>query len=312
MRSFPGQDVLVVIPCYNEAETIAETIREVQEYLPKSEIVVIDNNSSDETYKIALSMGVRVINEPRRGKGFALTRGFSELSPHHKVVFMLDGDGTYEVSPIIDAYYLIVNKNYEMVVGKREPLPDTKNAYRRGHVLGNRLFQILFSVLFQKSSFDTLSGWRVMSTNFVKSFVGGNSGFEIEAELNAHTYLTHTEVAEITVTYRDRSRGSISKLRTYKDGFRILKMNFRLFRVERPMRAYGLMSFLFGLPGIMLMYRALRVYIASGLVPNFPSLIVGIGLLVIAILLFITGIILQEFRVIRISIAKVLSRMEWD
>lgn len=311
MKDFRDEEILVLIPCFNEASAIAATIKEVKEHLPNSDIVVIDNSSTDDTHLIAKSMGVKVINEPRKGKGFALTRGFSEISPAHKVVFMIDGDGTYDVSPIKVAYELVVGQNYEMVVGKRVPSAETAKAYRKGHVLGNRLFQILFSLLFGKKSFDTLSGWRVMSTSFVRSFDRGNSGFEIEAELNAHSYLTQTEVVEVDVTYRDRHAGSSSKLRTYRDGYRILMMNLRLFRIERPLRAFALISALTFVPGAILFYRALKVYIETGLVPNFPSLIVGMGLLVVSMLLFITGVILQEFRGIRISIAKVLSRTQW-
>ena len=298
----------VVIPCLNEENSIAQTILSVQQMGLDADIYVIDNGSTDRTAQIARKHSAYVLREPQKGKGFALRRGITGIPDIYDVYFMVDGDDTYEISPIIDALALIEDGGFDMVIGRRvsdlEKNAGRSSGYRFGHVLGNKLLTYSFRFLFKLEITDTLSGWRVMSRPFVRSFSGGASGFDIEAELNAHCQTLSAAVTEVQVKYRGRLENSASKLRTYKDGLIILRKNLRLFRSERPLLAYSLMSAPWLSAGILLSNRVFQTYLEIRLVPQFPSLIAAVGFFVIACNLWVTGMILEKTRQTRVSISR--------
>jgi glycosyltransferase involved in cell wall biosynthesis len=299
--------VLVLLPTLNEEIAIASTILSIRKELPKAEIVVIDNGSNDNTVQVALRNKARVIHEPHQGKGFAIRKGFREISQQISVIVMLDGDDTYGCENLAEAVHLVQQAGYDMVVGNRIPVSDTgarKPVFKRGHSFGNRFFSSFSTLLHPVGIVDSLSGWRVMSRGFVQSFAGGATGFEIEAELNAHAYLLKCAVENIEVTYKGRELASHSKLNTYKDGLRILKMNLQLFRDNRPQLAFSLFAFPWLISSVTLTWRALHQYFQTGLVLQFPSLIAGVGCFLTALLLMIAGMILQRVKTLRENLAQ--------
>jgi glycosyltransferase involved in cell wall biosynthesis len=306
------RDVLVLLPCLNEFLTIAQTVNSIRELLPDSEILVIDNGSTDDTVKVALSCGVSVVHEPRRGKGFAVRAGIERIQKNTKAVFMVDADDTYGLENLKYSIDQVILKGYDMVVGNRN-LKDLKSnnrseAFRAGHQLGNRLFTWLTRLLHPAGIQDTLSGWRVMSPRFLLCFPGGSSGFEIESELNAHAHLMGSAVMNVDISYRGRTRGSTSKLNTYRDGLRILMITLRTFRNDRPQLAFGILSIPWLFSSIYFNSRAISGYLETGLVPQFPSLMAGVGTFLVFSLLLIAGIILERIKQIRVNMAKYIYR----
>jgi len=302
--------IAAVIPCLNEENSIVQTIEGIRKVTPGLDIWVVDNGSTDQTVKMAESTGVFVLREPQQGKGFALRRGFTSIPDGYGAYFMVDGDDTYGVTELTRAIKLIEIDGYDVVIGRREapalPPTDRKIEYRFGHSLGNKFLTSVFTKLFGIQISDTLSGWRLMSSGYVKSFSGGNSGFEIEAELNAHCYTINAAVTEIPVSYTGRLIDSHSKLNTYKDGFLILRRNLRLYRSERPLLAYTLLSIPWFLISGILVIPILLTYQETQLVPRFPSLIVAVGTFIVACNLWIAGMILEKTRQIRTAMAREL------
>jgi glycosyltransferase involved in cell wall biosynthesis len=201
----------------------------VKSVIADARILVVNNGSTDRTLEIVQSLGISICREPNRGKGFAVRRAFSRLPIDSTCVFMLDADSTYSVEEFTLARELVINGGYDMVVGNRKIVKGEDSTrdieFRRGHVIGNWAITKLSSILHPVGILDSLSGWRVMSPQFVRSFTGGASGFEIEAELNAHAYLLKCGVTNIDVKYRGRKSASHSKLKTYRDGIKIVRMN---------------------------------------------------------------------------------------
>ena len=307
--------VLVLLPALNEEVGISSTIKNINRSLPNAEIVVIDNGSIDQTSEIAVKCGARVVREPQKGKGFAVRRGFRESSPRTSAVVMLDADDTYSCESLGRAVEMVRVGGYDLIVGNRIPMSDSqtrKPAYKRGHSLGNKFFSKFSTLLHPVGISDSLSGWRVMSSGFVRSFPGGASGFEIEAEMNAHAYLLKCAVANVDVAYKGRELTSHSKLRTYRDGFRILRMNLTLFRNNRPQLAFTLLATPWLIASTLLTWRALYQYIQTGLVLQFPSLIAGVGCFLTALLLIITGMILHRVKNIRENLAQFQFNREKD
>jgi len=300
--------IAVILPCFNEEVAIGSTISEVKQCLPTADIYVIDNGSTDSTVEKALAFGVKVILEPQKGKGFAVRRAFSLLCDDYDTFLMVDGDSTYGLENVQEAVNLVSTHGYDMVVGTRVMNDDHSvlraEHFRLGHKFGNRILSGLFRSLFKLPISDTLSGYRVFSQGFVKSFSGGASGFEIEAELNAHAFLISAAVTELPVTYRGRLDGSTSKLNTYRDGSKIFKSNFKYFRNERPLLAFSLLAAPWALMSFGLVLRAIRDYLKTNLVHNFPSLIAGVGAFIIACNLYVTGMILERIRLQRAAIAR--------
>ena len=300
--------IVAVIPCLNEEVSIAETIRAIKVELPECQIIVVDNGSSDNTIQKALNAGAEVIREPQKGKGFAVRRGFNQLPIDLDAIFIVDGDSTYEIAPIHTGISKIVNEGFDMVVGKRTIVQEIQEEkgreYRLGHSTGNQLLSLLFMKLFRIKLTDTLSGWRVFSPGFIRSVPGGASGFEIEAELNAHAYTLAAAVVEIPVKYRERIEGSESKLRTYRDGWLILRRNLSLYRNERPSIAFRFLALPWVFVSLLLGYRVMSEYLQTNLVPKFPSLIAAVGAFIIASNLWVTGMILERLRLQRVTIAR--------
>lgn len=307
-----GNDVLVFLPCLNEGLSISATIKSILTILPAAEILVIDNGSTDNAVSEALRCGVSVIHEPRRGKGFAVGAGIERIRKSTRAVFMVDADDTYGLENLGLAIDQVVSKGYDMVVGNRNLdtlyINHRGEAFRKGHRFGNRLFTWLARLLYPAGIKDTLSGWRVMSPKFLMSFPGGLSGFEIESELNAHAHLMGSPVMNVDVSYRGRPKGSISKLNTYRDGIRILLMAFRTFRSDRPQLAFGIFSSPWLIFSIYFNYRAISGYIETGLVPQFPSLMAGVGAFLVFSLLLIAGVILERIKQLRVNTARYVYR----
>lgn len=286
----------MVIPCFNEESTIAGVIEAFRLALPESRLVVIDNGSSDRTSAVAMEHGATVIHEPRQGKGNAVRRAFADVDAD--VYVMADGDGTYEAAAAPTMVDLLFEQGLDMVIGVRNHAGQDA-AYRAGHLLGNRLLSFAFERLFRFPMSDTLSGYRVMSRRFVKSFVFGRSGFEIEAELNVHAALLGANYAEVVTAYGVRHEDSPSKLRTYRDGARILRRQLRLFRDLRPAMAFGLLAAPWYVASVLLVMPPVVGYLQTGLVARFPSLIAGVGCLLVAVQVTIAGLVLDRVALAR-------------
>jgi glycosyltransferase involved in cell wall biosynthesis len=303
---------LAIIPCYNEAMSIGETIEEIRKFTQDVEIWVIDNSSSDGTRSIAESKGALVLHCPTRGKGYAIRQAFSKVNSDFEVIFMVDGDHTYDIANIQSGFHAVVVDKYDMVIGRRIQMNQTLGErgahYRVGHVTGNKVLSLLFKFLFKIDIPDTLSGWRCFSPGFVRSFAGGASGFELETELNAHIFLIKGSIKSIEVGYKGRIEGSHSKLNTYRDGARILRRIFYLFRTERPMLAYTLLGAPWFALSVVLIRNVLENYFYTETIPNFPSLIAGVGSFLVSILLWTTGLILTDQRILRESLARYFYR----
>lgn len=281
--------IAVVLPCYNEEAAIAQTIAGFRAALPGATIYVYDNNSRDRTAELARAAGAVVRNERQQGKGHVVRRMFADVDAD--VYVMADGDLTYDPRAAPEMVRMLVGEQYDMVVGTRQH--EVANAYRGGHVLGNRLFTGLLASLFGRSFTDIFSGYRVFSRRFVKSFPVLSAGFEIETEMSVHALELRMPVGEVETAYGARPEGSASKLSTYRDGWRILKTIGTLYRVERPVLFYGGIGALFWLAAIILAIPLVITYLDTGLVPRFPTAILATGLSIIGVLCFFAGLILD-------------------
>jgi glycosyltransferase involved in cell wall biosynthesis len=299
------EKVCVILPCFNESLTLPAMVQQIQNISSEIEILVVDNLSTDDSFKIASSLGVKVIREIKKGKGFAVKRGFLSLGDSLEIVAIVDGDDTYSLSNLVEALNLVKDYNYDMVVGNRINKADSNdnriNVFRRGHRTGNFMFSKLSQLLHPSGVLDSLSGFRVMSRNFVESFSGGASEFEIEAELNAHAAFIKAAVGNIDVDYKGRPIGSESKLRTFRDGYKILLINFKIFRTYRPKIAYSLLALFWLILTVVLGYKPITEYFDTGLVPRIPSLIAAVGALVVSVQLWNTGMILERVNVAHLS-----------
>lgn len=284
--------VAVIVPCHNEEQTIGEVVAGFTTALPGASVVVADNNCTDATAAVATAHGAQVITESRPGKGFAVRRLLADIEADCYV--MIDGDATYDAASAPQMVGLVLDQGIDMVNGARQTTGDVSEAYRPGHTLGNAVLTWIFQRLFGLQIEDTLSGYRVMSRRFVKSFPTGAEGFEIEAELNAHAATLGVPIAEVQTPYYARPEGSESKLNTYRDGLRILRRNLRLFRDARPSLAFLLLSLPWLIIAGVLLWVAFAEYFATGVVTRFPSLIFGVGSLVVGLLIIITGLILER------------------
>jgi glycosyltransferase involved in cell wall biosynthesis len=306
-------NALVIIPCHNEELSIAATIKSVRRSIENPAIWIIDNLSTDLTAKIASDLGATVLCSPQPGKGYAVRHAFNRINSDFDVVIMIDGDDTYGTQSFKTGIDLVLGKGFDMVVGNRvmvESNDGTRSpAFRAGHGPGNFLLSKLFKILFGVEIVDTLSGWRVLSLGFVKSFTGGATEFEIEAELNVHAYTLKSPVTSIPITYSGRHIGSSSKLRTYRDGLKIFKKQLQLFRSERPLIAYSCLGVPWLVSSILLLTKVLTNYFATQLVLKFPSLIAAVGCFIVASLFWVTGMILEKVRLIRVAQARSIYSM---
>ena len=281
--------IAVLLPCYNEEAAIAATVAGFRSALPNSAVYVYDNNSRDRTREVAAKVGAFVRTESQQGKGHVVRRMFADIDAD--VYVMADGDLTYDPKAAPAMVDQLIAKQLDMVVGTRRH--EEKDAYRGGHVLGNRIFTGLLSGLFGRSFSDIFSGYRVFSRRFVKSFPVLSSGFEIETEMSVHALELRMPVGEVETAYAARPEGSESKLSTYSDGWRILKTIVTLYRIERPVLFYGSIGALLLALAVVLAVPLVITYINTGLVPRFPTAILVTGIVVIAVLCFFAGLILD-------------------
>lgn len=294
--------VAVVLPCLNEAAAIAAVIAAFRLALPSATIYVIDNGSTDGTGERASAAGAQVIVEKQKGKGSTIRRAFAAIDADIYVI--ADGDGTYDAARAPSLIDVLVRQRLDMVVGTRRRVGDYGDRY--GHELGNRLFNRALRVSFGSPFEDVFSGYRVLSRRYVHSFPALSEGFEIETEMTVHALLLRMPVAEIPCDYTARFEGSQSKLRTYRDGLRIAWSILQLFRQHRPLAFFSVMGgLLFGVAAA-LFYPVLITYLETGLVPRFPTLIVSIGLAVMAIVTVGCGLILDTMIRTQLEIRRLL------
>jgi glycosyltransferase involved in cell wall biosynthesis len=296
--------IAALIPCRDEEVSIAKVISDFLANENKIDVFVIDNGSLDATAIRAREAGATVVNCPSPGKSRAIRVGIKYLNTlqnKYDAIVMVDGDGTYDLSNLSSAIGLVVENGFDTAIGIRVISAESKLAYRRGHEMGNRVLTGFFNAFFPVRISDTLSGYRVMSPQFLNSFVGFGQGFEVEAELNAHIYALDASVAEFPCGYSHRADGSESKLKTYSDGIRIFLMLFWLFRTERPKKVFTFLGLPFLFIGLFLDGRALNGYLNTHEVHQFPSLIAGSSSILVFAVLYVSGIILQGIRQIRIQ-----------
>jgi len=281
--------IAVILPCYNEEAAIAETVAGFRAVLPSATVYVYDNNSRDRTVEIARKAGAVVRTERQQGKGHVVRRMFADVDAD--IYVMADGDLTYDPKAAPAMVKQLLDEQLDMVVGTRQHV--AAEAYRGGHVIGNKLFTGLLARLFGRSFTDIFSGYRIFSRRFVKSFPVLSEGFEIETEMSVHALELRMPVGELVTAYGTRPEGSASKLSTYRDGWRILKTIGTLYRVERPVLFYGGLGALLVIAAIILAVPLVLTYLDTGLVPRFPTAILVTGMVIVAVLSFFAGLILD-------------------
>lgn len=281
--------IAVILPCYNEEAAIARTVADFRAALPTATIYVYDNNSTDRTAAMADAAGAIVRRERMQGKGHVVRRMFADVDAD--IYVMADGDQTYDAAAAPELVGKLVDEQLDMVVGARRAEIDA--AYRSGHRLGNRLLTGILARLFGRSFNDILSGYRVFSRRFVKSFPVLSEGFEIETEISVHALELKMPVAEIVTEYGARPAGSESKLSTWRDGWRILKTMMTLFRMERPVLFFGVIAVLLACLSVVLAVPLALTYIETGLVPRMPTAILCTGLVILSTLSYFAGLILD-------------------
>lgn len=285
----PEPTIAVLLPCYNEEAAIAQTIAGFRAALPGATIYVYDNNSRDRTVEVARAAGAIVRTERIQGKGAVVRRMFADVDAD--IYVMADGDATYDATSAPAMVRQLLGEGADMLVGTR--VHEEAEAYRRGHVLGNRVMTGFLAGLFGRSFTDIFSGYRIFSRRFVKSFPVLSVGFEIETEISVHALELKMPVAEVETTYFARLEGSESKLSTYRDGFRILRTIVTLYRVEKPLWFFGGAGALLALVALVLATPLAVTYAQTGLVPRFPTAILVTGLMILAALAFFAGLILD-------------------
>ena len=280
--------IAAIVPCYNEEVAIGTVVRDLKAAVPGIEVYVYDNNSSDRTSEVAREAGAIVRFEPRKGKFNVVRRAFADVEAD--VYLMIDGDDTYDATAAPEMIDLLVRENLDHVLGCREDDKDN-SAYRPGHAQGNKMFNKLVGFLFGEPVTDMLSGYRIFSRRFVKSFPALSRQFEIETELTVHSMALRVPQREFGVGFKDRPEGSESKLSTFKDGFRILSLIGRLIAHERPMAFYSVLSLLFMLLALLLGLPVVWDFMLTGFVPRLPTAVLASSLVIISGLSFMVGLI---------------------
>lgn len=281
--------IAVLIPCYNEEVAIAAVVRDFRAALPEATIYVFDNNSRDRTVEFAKEAGAIICRVPLQGKGNVVRRMFADVDADAYV--LVDGDDTYHAASAPQMVKRMFAENLDMLVAHR--ITDEQAAYRQGHRFGNWMLTECVARLFGRSFTDILSGYRVFSRRFVKSFPALATGFEIETELTVHALELRMPIDEIETPYKSRPEGSVSKLNTYRDGIRILATIMKLFRQERPLAFFGCIGITLGLVSLALSIPLFMTYAETGLVPRFPTAILATGMTLTAFLSLGCGLILD-------------------
>lgn len=284
-----GGRIAVMIPCYNEEAAIDHVVRAFQAALPQATVYVFDNNSTDQTVAVAQAAGAVVRRVAHQGKGHVVRRMFADIEADAYV--LVDGDHTYDATSAPVMVQRLWDEQLDMVVGRR--ISHEQAAYRRGHRFGNWLLTSCVALLFGRMFSDILSGYRVFSRRFVKSFPALATGFETETELTVHALELRMPVEEVDTPYSSRPEGSVSKLNTYRDGFRILGTILKLFRQERPLAFFGTLALLLFLIALGLGVPLVSTYLATGLVPRVPTAILATGIGVMGALSLACGLVLD-------------------
>jgi glycosyltransferase involved in cell wall biosynthesis len=285
----PALRVAVLVPCYNEEAAVATVVADFRKALPAADIFVYDNNSKDRTAEVARAAGAEVRSERRQGKGHVVRRMFADIDAD--IYVPVDGDATYDAPSAPRMIDALVNDHLDMVVGFR--VDQSVAAYRPGHRTGNWMLTSFLSAVFGEAFKDILSGYRVFSRRFVKSFPVLSDGFEIETELSVHALELALPVGEIETPYYARPAGSVSKLNTWRDGFRILGTILKLYRSEKPLRFFTAIGILLALVSIGLAIPIIITFLEEGLVPRLPTAVLSMGLMIVAILSVSSGLVLD-------------------
>lgn len=283
--------IAVVLPCYNEALAIGQVLDEFKRALPEAELHVFDNRSTDDTAGVARAAGAAVTHVQLRGKGNVVRRMFADVEAD--VYVMVDGDATYDVSNIRQHVDLLLNQHLDMVVGLRQDDGLNPQTYRRGHRWGNQLLTGSVTRIFGGQFTDMLSGYRVFSRRYAKSFPAAAQGFETETELSVHALELRMPYAEVAVAYRSRPEGSVSKLSTFRDGRRILMTILKLFISERPLAFFSIVAAVLAALSIALTVPLAVTYVETGLVPRLPTAVLATGMMLCAMLALVCGAVLR-------------------
>ncbi len=286
------KSIAVLVPCMNEALTITQVVKDFQKSLPGASIYVYDNNSTDETAKVAAEAGAIVREEKRPGKGNVVRRMFSEIEAD--IYVMIDGDDTYDAKNAPKIIEELINTGSDMVVGARQGALEKHQ--RAGHATGNRIFNIIYTTLFGREFTDIFSGYRAFTRRFVKSFPALSVGFEIETELSVHASQLRLPVSEISFPYNDRPDGSESKLSTFKDGTKIMKTIIILLKEYKPIYFFGAIGFLGGLLSVIMAIPLFIEFSKTGEVSKIPTAILCTGIMGVSMLTVTAGVILDSIR----------------
>ena len=291
MINYMKSKIAVLIPCYNEGKTIEKVVKDYKKALPEADIYVYDNNSIDDTAKIAENAGAIVKHEYRQGKGNVIRSMFRQIDADCYI--MVDGDDTYPAENAREMCNLVLDRKADMVVGDRLSSTYFTENKRPFHNFGNRIVRFLINKLFKNNIKDIMTGYRAFSKEFVKTYPVLSKGFEIETEMTIHAVDKNFLIQEVPVAYRDRPAGSVSKLNTYRDGFKVLKMIATLFKEYKPFFFFNIISVMLGLISLLFIVPVFQEYFETGLVLRFPTLIVGGFIMLSALLSFICGVILD-------------------
>ena len=284
-----SMQIAIMIPCFNEAAAIHKVITDFRASLPTAEIYVYDNNSTDETASIARKAGALVRREPMQGKGHVIRRMFSDIEAD--IYVLVDGDDTYAAAVAPKMVDTLLRGAFDMITARRVEVGT--GAYRRGHRLGNRWLTKLVTSIFGERTKDMLSGYRVFTRRFVKSFPALSMGFEVETELTVHALELDLPITDVDSAYSERPHGSHSKLNTFRDGARIIRMIFKLIREGRPLGFFSAISFLLIVLASILIYPVIMEYLATGLVPRFPTAVLSAAIVLTALISLVSGFVLD-------------------
>ncbi len=287
-------NIAVLIPCYNESSTVEKVISDFRTALPEAVIYVYDNNSTDNTAELAAAAGAVVRHEYQQGKGNVIRRMFREVDA--ECYIMTDGDDTYPAESARKMAELVLNHQADMVVGDRLSSTYFEENKRPFHNFGNSLVRAGINLLFKSSIRDIMTGYRAFSYQFVKSFPVLSKGFEIETEMSIHAVDKNLHIENLVVQYRDRPEGSESKLNTYSDGFKVIRTILRLYRVYRPFAFFSIVALILAILATAFFIPVFSEYLSSGMVPNFPTLIVCGFTMIAAIQSLFSGLMLETLR----------------
>lgn len=295
-----SERIAILIPCYNEALTIARVIKDFHQYVPEAKVFVYDNNSTDETAMVAIKEGAVVRHEPLQGKGNVVRRMFADIDAD--IYVLIDGDSTYDVKSVPLLIEILKREQLDMVVGTRKE--SDLNCYRSGHRGGNKVLTKIVEIFFNQKLTDMLSGLRVFSKRYVKTFPAQSKGFEIETELTVYALSRRLPMKEVETDYFARPSGSVSKLSTYRDGIRILQTIILLIKEERPLLFFGMIAGILGILGFVTGIPVVIHFVQTGLVPRLPTAVLASSLFICALISALIGLVLDSLSSVKKEIAR--------